>query len=67
MIKFFVLNGLSATEIYTKMEQVLSSSLFPTVRRRVLWFERGRSSVNDDPRNRLPKTATMTEIIKQSA
>ena len=41
VIKFFVLEGLSATEIYTKMVKVLKESApsFPTVHRWVLEFK----------------------------
>ena len=43
VIKFFVLEGLSATEIHTKMVKVLKESApsFPTVHRWVLEFKRG--------------------------
>ena len=53
VIKFFVLEGLSATEIHTKMVKVLKESApsFPTVHRWVLEFKRGRTSVEDE---RLP-------------
>ena len=53
VIKFFVLEGLSATEIHTKMVKVLKESApsFPTVHRWVLEFKRGRTSVEDEPRS----------------
>ncbi|CAF3436151.1 unnamed protein product, partial [Rotaria sp. Silwood2] len=49
VIKFFVLEGLSATEIHTKMVKVLKESApsFPTVHRWVLEFKRGRTSVEE--------------------
>ena len=49
VIKFFVLEGLSATEIHTKMVKVLKESApsFPTVHRWVLEFKRGR--IEDEP------------------
>lgn len=67
VIKFFVLEGLSATEIHTKMVKVLKESApsFPTVHRWVLEFKRGRTSIEDDPRSGRPKTATTPEIIEQ--
>jgi len=67
VIKFFVLEGLSATEIHTKMVSVLKESApsFPTVHRWVLEFKRGRTSVEDEPRSGRPKTATTPEIIEQ--
>lgn len=67
VIKFFVLEGLSATEIHAKMVKVLKDSApsFPTVHRWVLEFKRGRTSVEDEPRSGRPKTATTSEIIEQ--
>ena len=67
VIKFFVLEGLSATEIHTKMVKVLKESApsFPTVHRWVLEFKRGRTSVEDEPRSGRPKSATTPEIIEQ--
>ena len=58
VIKFFVLEGLSATEIHTKMVKVLKESApsFPTVHRWVLEFKRGRTSVEDEPRSGRPKS-----------
>lgn len=67
VIKFFVLEGLSATEIHTKMVQVLKDSApsFPTVHRWTLEFKHGRTSIEDDPRSGRPKSATTSEIIQQ--
>ena len=62
VIKFFVLEGLSATEIHTKMVKVLKESApsFPTVHRWVLEFKRGRTSVEDEPRSGRPKKCNNT-------
>lgn len=59
-MKFFVLESLSATEVHEKI-----LSLYPTVRRWVLKFERGRTSVKDEPRSGRPKTASRPEIIQR--
>ena len=65
VIKFFVLEGLSATEIHTKMVKVLkkAASSFPTVHRWVSEFRRGRKSVEDDPRSGRPKSASTPAFI----
>ncbi|KAB0800747.1 hypothetical protein PPYR_06486 [Photinus pyralis] len=62
VIKFFILEGLSATEIHTKMVNVLKESApsFPTVHRWVLEVKRGRTCVQDES-----KTATTPEVIQQ--
>lgn len=65
-MKFFVLKSLSATEVHEKIlsSSKESASLYPTVRRWVLKFERGRTSVKDEPRSGRPKTASRPEIIQ---
>ena len=62
VIKFFVLEGLSPTEIHTKMVKVLKESApsFPTVHRWVLEFKRGRTSVEDEPRSGTSKKCNNT-------
>ena len=47
VIKFFVLEGLSATEIHTKIMEVLKEAApsFPTVHRWVSEFRRGRKAL----------------------
>ena len=65
MIKFVVLEGLSATDIHTKMVKVLKEAApsLPTVHRWVLEFRRGRKSVEDDPRAGRPKSASTPAFI----
>lgn len=67
VIKFFVLEGLSATEIHAKLVRVLKDSApsYATVCRWTVEFKRGRTSVDDDPRSGRPKSALNTEVIEK--
>lgn len=68
VIKFFILESLSATEIHTKMLKVIKESApsFPTLHRWILLlgFKFGLTSVEDIPRGERSKTATL-EFIEQ--
>lgn len=67
VIKFFVLEGLTASEIHSKMVKVLKGSApsFSTVHRWALEFKRGRTSIEDDARSGRPKSASTSEIIER--
>jgi histone-lysine N-methyltransferase SETMAR len=65
--KFFVKEGLTPNEIYSKYIKVYrdSSPSFSTVKKWAAEFRRGRSSLEVDPREGRPKSATTPEIIEQ--
>jgi len=67
VIKFFVKEGLTPNEIHLKFIKVYgdSSSLFSTVKKWAALFKRGCTSLEDDPRDGRPKSATTPEIIEQ--
>lgn len=67
IIKFFVLEGLSTTEIHTKMVKVLKKGApsFSTVHRWALNFRRGHTMIEDGPRSGRPKSATTPQIIQE--
>jgi histone-lysine N-methyltransferase SETMAR len=67
VIKFFVKEGLMPNEIYLKFTKVYedSSPLFSTIKKWAAEFKRGRTSLEDDPREGRPKSATTPEIIEQ--
>jgi transposase len=67
VIKFFVKEGLPPNEIHSKFIKVYgdSSPSFSTFKKRVAEFKRGRTSLEDDPREGRPKSATTPEIIEQ--
>jgi histone-lysine N-methyltransferase SETMAR len=68
VINFFVKEGLTPNEIYSKFIKVYgdSSPYFSTIKKRAAKFKRGRTSLEDDPyEGRLKKCATTPEIIKQ--
>ncbi|EFN64175.1 Putative uncharacterized protein FLJ37770, partial [Camponotus floridanus] len=67
VIKYFVLEGLTATEIKNELDSTLgdSSPSFSTVKKWAAEFKRGRSSIFDDERSGRPKTATNEEIIQK--
>lgn len=65
VIKFFVKKGLKAMEIHTEMVNVLGESA-PSKTMVCKWaslFKSGRTSLEDDPREGRPKTASTPEII----
>jgi transposase len=67
VIKFFVEEGLTPKEIHSKFINVYggSSALFSTIKKWAAEFKRGRSSLEDDPSEGRPKSATTPEIIEQ--
>jgi len=67
VIKFFVKEGLTPNEIHPKFINVYgdSSPLYSTIKKRAAEFKRGRTSLEDDPREGRPKSATTPEIIEQ--
>jgi transposase len=67
VIKFFVKEGLTPNEIHLKFVKVYgdSSSSFSTNQKWAAEFKRGRTSLEDDPREWRPKSATIPEIIEQ--
>jgi histone-lysine N-methyltransferase SETMAR len=69
VIKFFVKEGTSIrpNEIHSKFIKVYgdSSASFSTIKKRAAKFKRGRTSLEDDPREGRPQSATTSEIIEQ--
>jgi hypothetical protein len=67
VIKFFVKEGLTPNEIHSKFIKIYgdSSPSFLTIKKRAAEFKRGRTNVEDDPREGCPKSATTPEIIEQ--
>jgi len=67
VIKFFVKEGLTPNEIHSKFIKVYgdSSPSFSTIKKWAAEFKRGRTSLEDDPREGRPKSATTPEIIEQ--
>jgi histone-lysine N-methyltransferase SETMAR len=67
VIKFFVNGGLTPNEIYSNCIKVYgdSSPSFSTIKKWAAEFKRGRTSLEGDPREGRPKSATTPEIIEQ--
>jgi histone-lysine N-methyltransferase SETMAR len=67
VIKFFVKEGLTTNEIHSKFIKVYgdSSPLFSTIKKWAAEFKRGRTSLQADPREGRPKSATTPKIIEQ--
>jgi histone-lysine N-methyltransferase SETMAR len=67
VIKFFVKEGLTPNEIYSKFIKVYgdSSPSFSTIKKWAAEFKRDHTSLEDDRREGRPKTATALEIIEQ--
>src|SRR5215475_12275620 len=66
VIKLFV-KGLTPNEIHSKFIKVYgdSSPSFSTIKKWAAEFKHGCTSVEDDPREGSPKSATTPEIIEQ--
>jgi histone-lysine N-methyltransferase SETMAR len=69
VIKFFVKEGLKPNEIHSKFIKVYgeSSPLFSTIKKWAAEIKRGRTSLEDDPREGRPKSATYTKNHRPSA
>jgi histone-lysine N-methyltransferase SETMAR len=67
VIKYFVRKGLTPNQINSKFIKVYedSSPSFSTIKEWAAEFKRGRTSLEDDPREGRPKSATTPEIIEQ--
>jgi transposase len=67
VIKFFVKESLTPNEIHSKFIKVYgdSSPSFSTIKKWAAEFKRGRTSLEDDPCEGCPKSATTPEIIEQ--
>jgi histone-lysine N-methyltransferase SETMAR len=67
VIKLFVKEGLTPNEFHSKFIKVYgdSSPSFSTIKKWTVEFKRGRTSLEDDPREGRPKSATNPEIIEQ--
>jgi transposase len=66
VIKFFVKEGLTPNEIHSKFIKVYGdSSSFSTIKKWVAEFKRGRTSLEVDPCEGRPKSATTPEIFEQ--
>jgi transposase len=67
VIKFFVKEGLTPNEIHSKFIKVYgdSSPSFSKSKKWAAEFRRGLTSLEDDPREGRPKSATTPEIIEQ--
>jgi len=67
VIRFFVREGLTSNEIHSTFINVYgdSSPSFSTIKKWAAEFKRGRTSLEDDPREGRPKSATTPEIIEQ--
>jgi histone-lysine N-methyltransferase SETMAR len=65
--KFFVKEGLTLNKIHSKFIKVYgdSSLSFSTIKKWAAEFKRGRTSLENDPREGRPKSATTPEIIEQ--
>jgi transposase len=65
--KFFVKEGLTPNEIHSKFVNVYGdpSPSFSTVKKWAAEFKRGRTSLEFDPHEGRPKSATTPEIIEQ--
>ena len=64
--KFFVKEGLTPNEIHSKFVKFYgdSSPSFSTIKKWAAEFKRGRTGLEDDPREGRPKSATTPEIIE---
>jgi transposase len=64
--KFFVKEGLTPNEIHSEFIKVYgdSSTSFSRIKKWAAEFKRGLVSLEDNPREGCPKSATTPEIIK---
>ena len=66
VIKFFVKEGLKPNEIHSKFINVFgdSSPSFSKIKKWAAEFKHGHTSIEDDPQEGRPKSATSPEIIE---
>jgi transposase len=66
VIKFFVKEGLTPNEILSKFIKVNGDSfhLFSTIKKWAAEFKRSHTSLEDDPREGRPISATTPEVIE---
>jgi histone-lysine N-methyltransferase SETMAR len=66
VINFFVKEGVTPNKIHSKFINVYgnSSTSFSTIKKWAAEFKRGRTSLEDDPREGRPKSATTPDIIE---
>jgi transposase len=66
-LSIFVKEGLTPNEIHSKFINIYedSSPSFSTIKKWASEFKHGRTSLEDDPREERPKSATPPEIIEQ--
>jgi transposase len=67
VIKFFIKEGLTPNEIHSKFIKVYGDSYpsFSTIKKWAAEFKRGLTSLEDDPHEGRPKSATTSEIIEE--
>jgi transposase len=67
VIKFFVKEGLTPNEIHSNLIKVYgdSSPSFSTIKKWAAGYKRGCTSLENDPREGRPKSATTPQIIEQ--
>jgi len=67
VIKFFVKEGLTPNEIYSKFVKVYgdSSPLFSTIKKWAAEFKYGHTRLENDPHEGHPESATTSEIIEE--
>jgi len=67
VIKFFVKEGLTPNEIHSKFIKVYrdSSPSFSTIKKWAAECKRGRTSLEDDPHEERPKSATTLESLNK--
>jgi len=65
VIKFFVREGLTPSEIHSKFIKVYgdSSPSFLTIKMWAAEFKRGRTSLEDDPREGRPKSIAVINVL----
>ena len=67
VIKFIVIEGLMPNEIHSKFIRVYGdpSPSFSIIKKWAAEFKRGRTSLEDDPRDGRPKSATTPEVTER--
>ena len=66
VIKFFVKESLTPNEIHSKFIKFCGEfSLFSTIKKWAAEYKLDRTSLEDDPREGRPKSATTPDIIEQ--